>query len=59
VETGQFWAITGVVVGVLGLIGAFYQVRAFRREHPRRRLEYTVTSKQLVEHDGRAKLKMT
>lgn len=59
VETGQFWAIAGVVVGVLGLIGAFYQVRAFRLEHPRRRLEYTVTSKRLVEHDARAKLKMT
>jgi hypothetical protein len=45
---GAFWAVVGSVAGVLALGGVIVALVTFRRQFPKRRLEYTVESRRLL-----------
>lgn len=52
------WSVVGGVVGSLALIGVVFQLRSYFLDHPKRQLEYTVTSRRLVESAPQAKLEV-
>lgn len=57
-DWGLFWAIVAAVVGALALIGVVYAVVGYYRDHPKRQLEYTVSSRRLVESTPKAPLEV-
>lgn len=42
------WGFVGAAFGALALVGVGFQIVSYFREHPKRRLEYTVKSRPLV-----------
>lgn len=57
-DWGLFWTVVAAVVGVLALTGVVFTIIGYYRDHPKRRLEYTVRSRRLVQATPRAPLEV-
>jgi hypothetical protein len=54
----ELLSVAGVVFSALALVGVVYQVRSYRRDNPRRRIDYTVTTRRLVESNPHSSLEI-
>lgn len=53
-----FWAAIGATAGLVALVGVFFAIRSYYRANPKRRLEYSVACRRLVQHTEAAELEI-